>query len=133
MGAYVAGQLIKKMLKRGVPVAGARVLIMGLAFKENCPDLRNTRVTDVIAELKEFGAQVDVFDPWVSAEEAKVEYNIDLVNTPIANTYGGILLAVAHDQFIALGGDGIRQFGTPNHVLYDLKYILPADASDWRL
>ena len=133
MGAYVAGQLIKEMLKRGLPMGGARVLVMGLAFKENCPDLCNSRVTDVIAELHEFGVQVDVFDPWVSAKEAKAEYDIDLVNSPNANTYGGILLAVAHDQFIALGGDGIRQFGTPDHVLYDLKHILPADASDLRL
>lgn len=133
MGNYVAQQLIKKMLKRGMPKCGARVLVMGLSFKENCPDLRNTRVTDVIIELQEFGVHVDVFDPWVSAKEAKVEYNIDLVNSPNANTYSGIILAVAHDQFIALGEDGIRQFGTPDHVLYDLKYILHADMSDLRL
>ncbi len=133
MGAYVAGQLIKEMLKRGVPTDGARVLVMGLAFKENCPDLRNSLVTDVIAELHEFGIQVDVFDPWVSAKKAKAEYDIDLVNSPNANTYGGILLAVAHNQFLALGSDGIRKFGMPDHVLYDLKYILPKDASDLRL
>jgi UDP-N-acetyl-D-galactosamine dehydrogenase len=133
MGAYVAGQLIKEMLKRDSRVRGARVLVMGVTFKENCPDLRNTRVTDVIAELREFGVKVDVFDPLVSAEEVKAQYDFDLVNDPAVGTYGGILLAVAHDQFVALGCDGIRQFGLPNHVLYDLKYVLPADASDLRL
>ena len=133
MGAYVAGQMIKEMLKRNVLVRGARILVMGLTFKENCPDLRNTRVTDVIAELLEFGVEVDVFDPWVSADEAKSEYGIDLVDAPAVGTYGGIILAVAHDQFVALGVDGIRQFGALDHVLYDLKYVLPADASDLRL
>lgn len=133
MGAYVGRQMIKEMLKRNVLVRGARVLVMGLTFKENCPDLRNTRVTDVIAELREFGVDVDVFDPWVSADEAKSEYGIDLVDAPAVGTYGGIILAVAHDQFVALGVDGIRQFGALDHVLYDLKYVLPADASDLRL
>ena len=133
MGAYVAGQMIKEMLKRNLLVRGARVLVMGLTFKENCPDLRNTRVTDVIVELREFGVEVDVFDPWVSADEAKSEYGINLVDAPAAGTYGGIILAVAHNQFVALGGEGIRQFGALDHVLYDLKYVLPADASDLRL
>jgi UDP-N-acetyl-D-galactosamine dehydrogenase len=133
MGAYVAGQLIKKMLKRGLEVRGAKVLVMGLTFKENCPDLRNTRVVDVIAELRELGTEVDVYDPWASAEQAAAEYDICLVNRPATGTYSGILLAVAHDQFVELGSDGIRQFGTPGHVLYDLKYILEADASDLRL
>mgnify|MGYP003628892953 CR=1 FL=1 len=90
-------------------------------------------MTDVIAELREFGVEVDVLDPWVSAKEAKTKYGIDLVNSPAGGTYAGILLAVAHDQFVALGVDGIRKFGAPNHVLYDLKYILPAAASDLRL
>ena len=133
MGAYVAGQLIKKMLKCGLQVRGAKVLVMGLTFKENCPDLRNTRVVDVIAELREFGTEVDVYDPWASAEQAAAEYDICLANRPATGTYSGILLAVAHDQFVELGSDGIRQFGTPGHVLYDLKYILDADASDLRL
>lgn len=133
MGAYVAGQVIKEMLKRGLSVRGAKVLVMGLTFKENCPDLRNTRVTDVIAELCEFGVEVDVYDPWVSADEAKSEYGIELVETPSPNTYGAIVLAVAHEQFVAMGTDGIRSFGAPDHVLYDLKYVLPADQSDLRL
>lgn len=133
MGAYVAGQLVKQMLKRGLQVRGAKVLVMGLTFKENCPDLRNTRVVDVIEELREFGTEVDVYDPWASAEQAAAEYDICLVNHPDTGTYSGILLAVAHDQFVELGSDSIRQFGTPGHVLYDLKYILEADASDLRL
>lgn len=133
MGAYVAGQMIKEMLKRGANVRAARVLVMGLTFKENCPDLRNTRVVDVITELEEFGVEVDVFDPWVSPSEAKEHYDIDLVESPKAGTYSAILLAVAHDQFVAMGVEGIRQFGTPDNVLYDLKYVLPADASDLRL
>lgn len=133
MGSYVAGQLIKKMLKGGLEVSGARVLIMGLTFKENCPDLRNTRVIDVIAELREFGVKVDVYDPWVSADQAAVQHDICLVDRPAIGTYSGILLAVAHDQFVELGSDGIRRFGVPGHVLYDLKYALPADASDLRL
>jgi UDP-N-acetyl-D-galactosamine dehydrogenase len=133
MGAYVAGQMIKEMLKRDLRVRGARVLVMGLTFKENCPDLRNTRVTDVIAELRDFGIEVDVFDPWVSPEEAKAEYGINLIVAPAAGTYGGILLAVAHDQFVALGADGIRQFGAPDHVLYDLKLLFAAASTDIRL
>ena len=133
MGAYVAGQLVKKMLKCKLSVHGARVLVMGLTFKENCPDLRNTRVTDVIDELRDFGAEVDVFDPWVSAKEAKDEYGINLVSAPGNGYYDAIILAVAHDEFVALGSEGIRQFGKPGHVIYDLKYVLPIDESDLRL
>ena len=133
MGAYVAGQLVKKMLKCKLSVHGARVLVMGLTFKENCPDLRNTRVTDVIDELRDFGAEVDVFDPWVSAKEAKDEYGINLVSAPVNGYYDAIILAVAHDEFVALGSEGIRQFGKPGHVIYDLKYVLPIDESDLRL
>lgn len=133
MGAYVAGQLVKKMLKCELSVHGARVLVLGLTFKENCPDLRNTRVTDVIDELRDFGVDVDVFDPWVSTKEAKDEYGINLVSAPENGHYDGIILAVAHDEFVALGSEGIRQFGKPGHVIYDLKYILPKGASDLRL
>lgn len=132
MGAYVAGQLVKKMLKCKLSVHGARVLVMGLTFKENCPDLRNTRVTDVIDELRDFGAEVDVFDPWVSAKEAKDEYGINLVSAPGNGYYDAIILAVAHDEFVALGSEGIRQFGKPGHIIYDLKYVLPIDESDLR-
>jgi UDP-N-acetyl-D-glucosamine/UDP-N-acetyl-D-galactosamine dehydrogenase len=133
MGAYVAGQLVKKMLKCKLSVHGAQVLVMGLTFKENCPDLRNTRVTDVIDELRDFGAKVDVFDPWVSVIEAKDEYGINLVSAPVNCYYDAIILAVAHDEFVALGSEGIRQFGKPGHVIYDLKYVLPVGESDLRL
>ncbi|WP_106640341.1 Vi polysaccharide biosynthesis UDP-N-acetylglucosamine C-6 dehydrogenase TviB [Allosphingosinicella vermicomposti] len=133
MGAYVASQLVKAMLKRKIPVDGSRVLIMGLAFKENCPDLRNTRVVDIIWELKEFGVEVEVFDPWVSEHEAREEYGITPLVEPEIGSYDGIVLAVAHRQFVDMGGEAIRNYGKQDHVLYDLKYTLPGSASDLRL
>jgi len=133
MGAYVAGQMIKAMLRHRLPVAGARVLVMGLAFKENCPDLRNTRVVDVIAELHDYGVTVDVHDPLVDPAQARAEYGIDPVEAPQAATYDGIMLCVAHDAFRDLGAAGIRGFGRPGHVLYDLKALLCADEVDLRL
>jgi UDP-N-acetyl-D-galactosamine dehydrogenase len=133
MGAYVVAQLVKAMTKRRIHVDGARILVMGLAFKENCPDLRNTRVVDIVAELQDYNCQVDVYDPWVSSEEAQHEYGIIPVAQPTPETYDGIILAVAHQQFKAMGVQAIRALGKSNHVLYDLKYLLPADASDLRL
>lgn len=133
MGAYVAGQLVKEMLKRRIHVKGARVLMMGLTFKENCPDLRNTRVVDVIAELQDYGIEVDVYDPWVDPTEAQHEYGITPIEAPEDNAYNGMILAVAHQEFTDLGAAGVRQFGREDHVLYDLKYTLPADQSDLRL
>jgi len=133
MGAYVASQLVKAMLAKRIHVQGARVLVMGLTFKENCPDLRNTRVVDVIAELREYGTVVDVHDPWVDAEEARHEYGLEPVETPEPGTYDAIVVAVGHDQFRQLGARGLRAFGRPDHVLYDLKYIMTADQSDLRL
>lgn len=133
MGAYIAGQLVKAMLKRRIQVDGARVLILGLAFKENCPDLRNTRVVDVISELREYGAQVDVHDPWVATEAAVEEFGLTPVATPQEGAYDGIVVAVAHDVFRARGPEGLRALGKPNHVIYDLKYVLPVGASDLRL
>jgi UDP-N-acetyl-D-galactosamine dehydrogenase len=133
MGAYVASQLVKAMVKKRIHVDGAKVLLMGLAFKENCPDLRNTKVVDIVAELREYNIQVDVHDPWVDAVEAKFEYGITPVAEPSEEEYDGIIVAVAHRQFKAMDERAIRAFGRPKHVLYDLKYILPADASDIRL
>lgn len=133
MGAYVASQLVKAMTKRRIHVDGARVLIMGLTFKENCPDLRNTRVVDIVAELKDYNCKVDVFDPWVSAEEAEHEYGITPVGQPAWGAYDSIIIAVAHDQFKAMGAEAIRQYGKSDHVLYDLKYVLPKDRCDLRL
>jgi len=133
MGAYVVSQLVKCMMKKRIQVDGARVLIMGLAFKENCPDLRNTKVVDVVRELTDYNIEVDVYDPWVSVDEAKKEYGFATINEPAVNSYDGIIIAVGHSQFKKLGQENIRSFGKPSHVLYDLKYLLPAEASDLRL
>ena len=133
MGSYVASQLIKAMLKKRIQIQGARVLLMGLSFKENCPDLRNTRVIDIVTELKEYGVYTDVFDPWVDPQEAKEEYGIDLVSEPKEGQYDGMIIAVAHDQFKKLGAQGIHRLGRESHVLYDLKYVLGRNESDLRL
>lgn len=133
MGGYVVAQLVKAMTKKRLHVDGARVLVMGLAFKENCPDLRNTRVVDIVTELKEYNCAVDVYDPWVLPDEAVHEYGISPIARPEAGTYDGIILAVAHNEFRALGAEGIRAFGKSVHVLYDLKYVLAAEAVDLRL
>jgi UDP-N-acetyl-D-galactosamine dehydrogenase len=133
MGAYVVAQLVKAMTKRRLHVNGSRILVMGLSFKENCPDLRNTRVVDIITELTDYNCQVDVFDPWVSSAEAQREYGITPVDQPEEGAYDGIVLAVAHRQFSEMGVDAIRKFGRPDHVLYDLKYLFPSQASDLRL
>lgn len=133
MGAYVVSQLVKAMVKQRIHVDGARVLIMGLTFKENCPDLRNTKVVDIIKELEDYNIQVDVHDPWVSVEEAQHEYGVTPVQHLVAGTYDAVILAVAHQQFKEMGAANIRAVGKPEHVLYDLKYLLPAEASDLRL
>ena len=133
MGAYVAGQLVKALLRKRIHVQGARVLVMGLTFKENCPDLRNTRVVDVIAELQDYGIEVDVFDPWVDAAEAEHEYGITPISQPETNAYDGIVLAVAHQEFAKMSLAELRKLGRDDHVLYDLKYALPVDQSDLRL
>jgi UDP-N-acetyl-D-galactosamine dehydrogenase len=133
IGAYVATQLVKAMIRRRLQVDGARVLIMGLTFKENCPDLRNTRVVDIIEELKDYKAQADVFDPWADPAQAQHEYGITPVQKPEPGAYDAIVLAVAHQQFKTMGVQAIRALGKPEHVLYDLKYLLPVDGSDLRL
>lgn len=133
MGAYVVSQLVKAMVKKRIHVDGARVLIMGLTFKENCPDLRNTKVVDIIKELQDYNIQVDVHDPWVSVEEAHQEYGITPVQELKGGMYDAVILAVAHQQFKEMGADNIRALGKFEHVLYDLKYLLPPEASDLRL
>lgn len=133
MGAYVARQLVKAMLKKRIQVVGASVLVMGFAFKENCPDLRNTKVVDIIIELQDYGVQVDCYDPWVNSDEAEHEYNLKLITTAEEGKYDAIVMAVAHKQFADMGVKQIRAFGKPLQVLYDLKYLLPADQSDLRL
>jgi UDP-N-acetyl-D-glucosamine/UDP-N-acetyl-D-galactosamine dehydrogenase len=133
MGGYVARELVKEMIRRGVLVKGARVLVMGLAFKENTPDLRNTRVIDIVQELADYGAQVDVWDPWISAADARHEYGLELVSEPIPAAYDGLVLAVAHREFAELGPDRIRALGKPGAVLFDVKAMLPRDVGDLRL
>ncbi|MGX5659698.1 Vi polysaccharide biosynthesis UDP-N-acetylglucosamine C-6 dehydrogenase TviB [Castellaniella ginsengisoli] len=133
MGGYVVSQLVKAMTKRRIQVQGSRVLVMGLTFKENCPDLRNTRVVDIVRELGEYSIDVDVYDPWVEAAEAQHEYGLTPVAKPAVGAYDGIILAVAHEQFAAMGAAALRALGKPEHVLYDLKYVLAAGESDLRL
>ena len=136
MGEYVVTQLVKTMIKKRIQVEGAKVLILGLSFKENCPDVRNTKVIDIVHELREYNINVDVYDPWVDADEARHEYGISPIND-IANlensSYDGVILAVAHNQFIEMGVEKIRDLGKQNHVLYDLKYLFGKELSDIRL
>lgn len=133
MGRYVVSELVKAMVKRRVHVAGARVLVMGLTFKENCPDIRNTKVVDILSELKEYGVSADVFDPWVDVAEAQHEYGITPISQPEQGSYDAVILAVGHKQFRDLGAEGIRAFSKTGAVLYDLKYVLKAGDSDLRL
>ncbi|MBS0576690.1 MAG: nucleotide sugar dehydrogenase [Proteobacteria bacterium] len=133
MGGFVADQVLKLMLRRRINPVGARVLILGLAFKENCPDLRNTRVVDIVHTLQGFNCEVDVYDPWVDADEAAHEYGLRPIAQPGQGSYDAILLAVGHRQFAELGAAGIRAFGKPGAVLYDIKSLLPRDAVDGRL
>ena len=133
MGPYIANEVIRLMVCKGINPVGARVLLLGLAFKENCPDLRNTRVVDIVHALRGYNANVDVYDPWVSADEAQHEYGIRPVSEPQQGTYDAVVVAVGHKQFVALGETGIRAFGKPDMVLYDVKYVLPREAVDGRL
>ena len=133
MGAYVASQLVKAMLRRRVHVDGARVLILGLTFKENCPDSRNTRVVDVVAELRDYGVHVDVHDPLVNAADVQQEYGMALVTTPESEAYDGVVLAVAHDSYREAGVAALRGYGRPGHVFCDLKSVFARDESDLRL
>ena len=133
MGVYVAQRVVKLMTQRRIPVVDAHVLVLGLTFKENCPDLRNTRVTDIINEFKSYNANVEVYDPWVNPEEAWQEYGIRPIAGPQVGKYDAIIIAVAHQQFKAWGPAGIRALGKPEAVLFDVKYVLPATAVDGRL
>ena len=133
MGAHVVSTLIKKMMQSRIQICDARVLVMGLTFKENCPDIRNTKVVDIISELQDYGVSVDVHDPWVQTSEAASEYGLSLTEAPERNSYDAIILAVAHDAFQAEGAEGIRKLGRETHVLYDLKYLFPAEDTDLRL
>ncbi|WP_086077435.1 Vi polysaccharide biosynthesis UDP-N-acetylglucosamine C-6 dehydrogenase TviB [Bordetella genomosp. 13] len=133
MGSYVVSQLVKCMTKKRIHVQGARVLVMGLTFKENCPDLRNTRVVDIVRELADYDVAVDVYDPWVDPDEAEHEYGFKPVAQPREGAYDAIILAVSHRQFVEMGAQAIRSFGKSSHVLYDLKYVLAPNEADLRL
>ncbi|MDJ0757926.1 MAG: Vi polysaccharide biosynthesis UDP-N-acetylglucosamine C-6 dehydrogenase TviB [Woeseiaceae bacterium] len=133
MSLYVSSQIIKQMIARGIHPLGSKVLLLGLAFKENCPDVRNTKVVEIHSELGSYGASVDVYDPWIDAAEAKAEYGIDLIDNPEAGAYDVVVIAVAHDQFRQLGARGIRAFGKPDSLVYDIKYVLPASDADDRI
>ena len=133
MGSFVAEQVVKLMTRRRLQVVDARILVLGLAFKENCPDLRNTRVVDIINELATYHAHVDIHDPWVEPAEARHEYGIDPIEAPEAGAYDAVILAVGHREFAAMGAEGLRALLKPEGVLYDIKHLLPAEASDGRL
>jgi UDP-N-acetyl-D-galactosamine dehydrogenase len=133
MGKYVVAQLVKHMIRNQIQVSGAKVLVLGLTFKENCPDIRNTKVIDIIAELKEYGMAPDIYDPWVDMAEAQAEYGLQLLEQPAIAAYDAVIVAVAHHQFKTLGSAGIRAFGKAKHLVYDLKYLLPKHESDIRL
>lgn len=133
MGIYVVAQLVKAMTRKRIQVEGAKVLVMGLTFKENCPDIRNTRVVDILAELKDYNCEVDVYDPWVKISEAVQEYGITPIAEPVASSYDAVVIAVAHKQFAVMGASAIRALGKANSVLYDLKYLLHESEADLRL
>jgi UDP-N-acetyl-D-galactosamine dehydrogenase len=134
MAAHVADETIKLMLQKGLPVVGSKVLVLGLTFKENCPDVRNTKVVDLIKALQGYNTQVDVYDPWIDVTSAEHEYNFKcLIDAPAHGQYAAIVLAVGHHQFISLGELGIKAWGQPGAVLYDVKSILPIGAADGRL
>ncbi|WP_242106851.1 nucleotide sugar dehydrogenase [Luteimonas aquatica] len=129
MGRHVAERTVKLMQQRGIQTAGARVLVLGLAFKENCTDLRNTRVIDIVEELQSYSIDVDVHDPWVAPAQAQAEYGLALAD-PRPGRYDAVILAVAHERFVALGADGIRAFAKPGAVLFDVKHALPHGSAD---
>lgn len=133
MGRYVAEQVVKLMVRRGINPVGAKVLVLGLTFKEDCPDLRNTKVVDVIDTLRDYNAQVDVYDPWASPAEAQHEYGLSLLHQPAPQAYDAVVLAVAHRQFREAGPGAIRAWIKPYGVLYDVKHVLPREAVDGRL
>jgi UDP-N-acetyl-D-galactosamine dehydrogenase len=134
MASNVVDRVIKLMLGKSIPVLGSRVLVLGLAFKENCPDLRNTKIADLVKCLKEYNTHVDVYDPWIDLEEAQHEYGIEcLLEMPTPGQYAAVILAVGHRQFIALGESGVKALGCPDAVIFDVKSILPINASDGRL
>ena len=134
MAAHVADETVKLMLRKNKPVLGSKVLVLGLTFKENCPDLRNTKVVDIVKALRAYNTDVDVYDPWIDVAEARHEYGLHCLHEPPkAGTYAAIVLAVGHHQFTAMGEAGIKALGEADAVIYDVKSILPVSAVDGRL
>jgi UDP-N-acetyl-D-glucosamine/UDP-N-acetyl-D-galactosamine dehydrogenase len=133
MGGYIAQELVKMMIRREIQIRGSRVLVMGLTFKENCPDLRNTRVIDIIRELQDYEIAVDVHEPWADPKEARREYGVELTPTLENGAYDAIIVAVAHARFQEMGVDVIRDLGKRGAVLYDVKSVFPRGSADLRL
>jgi UDP-N-acetyl-D-galactosamine dehydrogenase len=133
MPIYVGSQVLKCMLRKGIQPLDAKILVLGLTFKENTPDVRNSKVIDVVNELKSYGSEVHVHDPWADADEVRAQYGIELVAEPAAGAYDCIVIAVSHRQFAELGATGLRAYGKPRSVLYDVKYVVPANDCDDRL
>jgi len=133
MGAYIVSEVVKLMIKKHLQIAGGKVLILGLTFKENCPDLRNTRVVDIVNEFRGYDTDVDVYDPWINPAEAQHEYGITPVATLQEGRYDAVVLAVAHREFLAIGAEQLRRYCKPEGVLYDVKHVLPTSESDGRL
>ncbi len=133
MGSHVSSTVIKMMTRRKIQVVDSNILILGMTFKENCPDVRNTRVVDIIDELKAFHAQVDVYDPWVNKADALAAYGIEVIDEPLAGKYDAIIIAVNHHEFVTMGADNIRKYGRPSHVLFDVKYCFDKQDTDGRL
>ena len=134
MGVFVASQIVRLMAKKRIHLPDSRILVMGITFKEDCPDVRNTRVVDVIEELRDFGANVDIYDPWADPEVVREEYGLEVLSERPANGhYDVLVMAVAHREFVAMSPDEFRKLGKPVHVIYDIKSVLPTDLIDQRL
>lgn len=133
LGSFIAGRVVKLMTRRRIHVVGANILVLGLAFKENCPDIRNTRVVDILREFDSYNARVDIYDPWVDPEDAREIYDREILPAPNGNRYDAVILAVAHREFLELGEDGLRALCKPNHVIYDVKGVLPRSLVTERL
>ena len=133
MGQYVVSQLTKAMIKKRIQVHGANVLVLGLTFKENCPDVRNTKVVDILSELADYDTNAHVYDPWVNPEEAMHEYGVELIEQPKKNTYDAVIFAVAHNEFKVMSTSEIKSLMKSEHIIYDLKYMVDQEVSDLRL
>ncbi len=133
MGEYIANQVSELMTNKHINVDGSNILIMGMTFKENCPDIRNTRVVDVVEKFNQFNCNVDIYDPWVNKIDAEYEYGIVPIDTPAKNKYDAIVLAVSHNEFKNLSLEQVQAFGKYNHVIYDVKYLFDISEVDGRL